>query len=157
MSHLHTDKTRRLGSLRLHWFAFDEARTAANFALVFGNSLSPVDKRIARSLSFQAITAYGRPFTRCRGVSGLKSKGNADLIKLRHEITAHTDATRHIYTTKVTIVGGNPVNASTTSDLLPSMNQVIAESAKELNLVTEEITALEEDIRGLGLPDGDYE
>lgn len=152
----HTRETKRLASLRVHWFAFDEARSAAINALKFADGLM-TDLRLSRSLSFQAITAYGRPFRSSEGVNGFKGTGDRQLIDLHDEITAHNDALHHVYTMRVTVRNGEAVNETPVPHLLPFMTRVIAESEKQLKFIEQQAHDTEEHIRTLKLTDGFYE
>ena len=96
----------------------------------YQNGSTEEEKSIGRSLSFQAITSYARPFTQCNGICAPKSKGCRQLIDLRNQITAHLDALSHVYIMKVIIANGRAVNLSGVPILLPFMPKVVAESHK---------------------------
>jgi hypothetical protein len=151
-----TKETKRLGSLRQHWFAFEEAIDAAKIALQYQEGKTSEEKIISRSMSYQAITCYARPFTHSNRVSSLKAKENKELTRLRNQISAHIDPTDHHYLLMVTISDGQPLNHSGVPVLISYMPKVIEESTKALRSLQDEIHDLEKYLVTLKLPDGDY-
>jgi hypothetical protein len=152
-----TKQTKRLAGLRQHIVAWQDALFSAEQAVRLFQNSNAQDQRIARELSYYAFIAYGRPFTANQGLAGIKEAGDKDLVKIRNEISAHTDAVKHVYLAHVEIVGGKVVRDRVpTTNLLPFMQPLIVDSRRLIEAIAIEIEDLQNDIDKLGLSDGIY-